>query len=87
MAPTVVEADNAFKNAFTGLLGISMSHHVDHSLSTAIHKSISDHRDKSPERVGAIIRSTTDRLKSKSKDMTARELKLYIDEAIDKDIV
>ena len=53
-----------YKKTFPNLLGMHISNHIPHDISTSIRKMIQDHSEKMDGRVKAKIRSLVDKLKS-----------------------
>jgi hypothetical protein len=53
-----------YKKTFPNLLGMHISNHISHDISTSIRKMIQDHSEKMDGRVKAKIRNLVDKLKS-----------------------
>ena len=80
LAPSKAEVDQVFKEAFPGLVGVSLSYHLDPAALEMTRRLVRDHAEKSPARVKAILRELMDKLKSEPTLAEKRGIRLFFDE-------
>ena len=85
LGPNKDEVDNVYKIMFPSLIGANISFHLDKELLNFIHEKISEHQQKNPSRIKAILRELAEKLKFDPIYQTRNSIELYLDEKL-KDI-
>ena len=80
LAPSSGQANQVFDKMFPTLMGVTLSRHVPQELSNLVHDEIKEHSDKGAARVGAVLRSLADRLKTDTTNHNRVGLKHFLDE-------
>jgi hypothetical protein len=80
LAPSKTEVDEVFKEAFPGLVGVSLSYHLDPAVIEMTRRLVRDHAGKSPARVKAILRELMDKVKSEPTFAEVKGIRLFLDE-------
>jgi len=80
LAPSRSEVDRVFKEAFPGLLGVSLSYHLPPSIVEMTRRLVKDHADKPPARIKGILRELMDRLKTEATFGDIAPIRHFLDE-------
>ena len=84
LAPTKQEVDNVYQELFPSLVGANISFHLQPELVELVHKKISEHKQKPPARIKAILRNLSEKLKYDPSYQTRNYIEHYLDEEIRK---
>ncbi len=84
LAPLKSEVDDAYRELFPSLLGINISFHLPNEVTEFVQKEITEHKSKSPQRLKAIIRRLSEKLKSDTSVRTRKYVQHFLDEEIKK---
>jgi len=81
LAPSKTVADDAFKEMFPTLVGVSISYHLPEEVARLAHNFVREHSATNPARLRATLRELSDRLKT---DSNLANLKHFLDEEREK---
>ena len=84
LAPSKTVANDAFKQVFPTLVGVSISYHLPAEVANLGHKFVRDHSMTNPARLRAILRELSDRLKTDSTLANRVYVKHFLDEQREK---
>jgi len=79
LAPTKGEVDSAYKELFPSLLGVNISSHLPKEVTDFVHQKISEHADKNPTRLKAILRDMAEKLKVDPTMQSRERVEHYLD--------
>ena len=84
LMPSEAEVKSAYEELFPTMLGVNLSYHLPHEVSTTVRHKLLDFRGRSPIRVRQILKDLSNRLKSDATLRTKEKVELFFDEELKK---
>jgi hypothetical protein len=84
LAPSKTAADDAFKEMFPTLVGVSISYHLPAEAANVAHRFVKSHSTTNPARLRAILRELSDRIKTEPTRANRVYVKHFLDEEREK---